>query len=252
MAKYRQAIVFTLCLLPLAIAAGIFVCLYQFEMLPADIMNEAIAQLGSRELLIVIASVQTAAYALVCGFFGCIMAEKLGLWMSFRIEIKSLAITLAISIVGGAVFSLDYWVFGGIIDGVKSAAAESLTAKSIIASVLYGGIIEEVMLRLCVMSLIALGLWKIFYKGHERENIPTRVFVIANIVAAMLFAALHLPATMLTFGSLSGIILFRCFLLNGGFGLIFGFIYRKYGILYAMIAHALFHIVCKLIWFIFI
>ena len=47
-------------------------------------------------------------------------------------------------------------------------------------------------------------------------------------------------------------LLFRCFLLNGGFGLIFGRLYRKYGIIYAMMAHALFHVVCKSVWMAFI
>jgi hypothetical protein len=121
----------------------------------------------------------------------------------------------------------------------------------VIASVLYGGVIEEVMLRLFFLSLLAFILWKVFFKGASREAIPTRVFVIANVLAALLFAAAHLPSTLMTFGELTPLILFRCFLLNGGFGLIFGWLYRKHGIVYAMLGHALFHIVCKGILFIF-
>ncbi|MBQ9079720.1 MAG: CPBP family intramembrane metalloprotease [Clostridia bacterium] len=120
------------------------------------------------------------------------------------------------------------------------------------ASVLYGGIIEEVMMRLFFMSLITLVIWKLFFKKYDKENIPTSVFVIANVVAALAFAAGHLPATLVTFGELTPLILFRCFLFNGGFGLVFGWLYRKYGIVYAMAGHALFHIISKLIWFIFI
>jgi membrane protease YdiL (CAAX protease family) len=77
------------------------------------------------------------------------------------------------------------------------------------------------------------------------------VFVIANVISALLFAASHLPATVLM-GGLTPWLVFRCFLLNGGFGLVFGWIYRKHGIAYAMLAHALFHIVSKIIWFVFI
>ena len=40
--------------------------------------------------------------------------------------------------------------------------------------------------------------------------------------------------------------------MNGGFGLVFGRLYRKQGIEYAMLAHAGVHIVSKLIWLIFI
>ena len=42
------------------------------------------------------------------------------------------------------------------------------------------------------------------------------------------------------------------FLLNGGIGLLLGWLYRKYGLRYAMIAHAGCHLVSKLIWILFI
>ncbi len=43
-----------------------------------------------------------------------------------------------------------------------------------------------------------------------------------------------------------------CFLLNGGFGLLFGRLYRRYGIQYAMLSHALLHIVSKTVWTLFL
>ena len=69
--------------------------------------------------------------------------------------------------------------------------------------------------------------------------------------AALLFAAGHLPATVGIFGTLTPPVLVRCFLLNGGFGLVFGRLYRRCGIQYAMLSHAVLHIVSKLIWTIF-
>ena len=252
MAKFKKPFLFALCLLPIAIVAGIFVGLYQLDTYSEEIIAEVVAKLGSTDVLIVVGTVQTVSYALICGFFGYILADKIGLWKSIKFEKRSLIATLVISVVGGIVFSLDHWVFGSMIDGIQSANAASLTVSGVIASVLYGGIIEEVMLRLFFMSLIAFIVWKLYFKKHDKENIPTSVFVIANIVAALLFAAGHLPATISIFGTLTPLILFRCFLLNGGFGLVFGWIYHKYGIAYAMIGHALFHIISKLIWFIFI
>ncbi|MFD0771969.1 type II CAAX prenyl endopeptidase Rce1 family protein [Bacillus sp. CGMCC 1.60114] len=71
---------------------------------------------------------------------------------------------------------------------------------------------------------------------------PVWVFVVANTVSALLFAAGHIPATIATFGSLNALILIRCFLLNGIFGMIFGWLYRKLGLQYAMIAHVLCHV----------
>ena len=149
-------------------------------------------------------------------------------------------------------FSLDHWIFGSFIDGIQSANKASLTVSGVIASILYGGIIEEVLMRLFFMSLIAFVIWKLFARKYSKENIPTAVFLLANVIAALAFAALHLPATVSIFGGLTPIIVFRCFLLNGSFAIIFGELYRRYGILYAMMSHAVFHIVSKLIWIVFI
>lgn len=252
MAKLKKPLLFALCLLPVAIVAGIFVGYYQLDTLSDAAIAEFVAQAGSTDVLIVVGAVQTAGYALFCSFFGLILADKLGLWKPIRFEKKNLSVTLAISVVGGIVFSLDHWVFGSMIDGIQAANAASLTVSGVIASVLYGGIIEEVLLRLFFMSLIAWIIWKVFYRKHSRENIPVGVFIAANIIAALVFATGHLPATIAIFGELTPLILFRCFLLNGGFGLIFGWLYRKYGIVYSMVSHAVFHIISKLIWILFI
>ncbi|GAU76277.1 hypothetical protein F3D3_0874 [Fusibacter sp. 3D3] len=71
-------------------------------------------------------------------------------------------------------------------------------------------------------------------------------------MAAVLFALGHLPATLILFGELSFLIVFRCMLLNGVFGLVFGWLYRKLGIQYAMSAHAMTHVCCDALLFIFI
>ena len=252
MAKFKKPLVFALCLLPIAIVAGIFVGFYQLDTYSAEILAQVIAELGSADLLIVISAAQTVGYALFCGFFGYILAEKIGLWRPIRFERTQLLLTLAVSLVGGVVFSLDHWTFGNLIDGIQEANAASLTVRGVAALVLYGGIIEEVMLRLFVMSLIVFVLWKVFFKKYEKEKIPTGLFVIANLAAALLFAAGHLPATIMIFGKLTPLLLFRCFLLNGGFGLLFGWLYRKYGIVYAMTGHLLFHVVSKAIWLLFV
>ena len=113
-------------------------------------------------------------------------------------------------------------------------------------AVFYGGVIEEVMMRLFFMSLLALLGWKLFFRS--RAYPPKRVLILANMIAALLFAAAHMPATQMQLGELTPLILLRCFLLNGAFGLLFGRIYRKYGIQYAMLSHVLFHVVSRTIW----
>ena len=250
MSTLKKSLLFSLAILPIAIVAIIFTCLYQFEMYPPEILEEAVAQVGSMVIVWIITVIQNVGLIMFCCFFGYILAEKLGLWKPIKFEKRSLTVTLILSVIAGIIFSLDTWTFGNLIDGIKESTAAGMTVYGIIASILYGGIIEEILLRLFVMSLIAFLISKIFYK--KREEIPAKVFVIANIVAALLFAAGHLPATFVTFGELSPMLLFRCFLFNGVFGMLFGWLYRKHGLHYAMISHATVHIVSKIIWFVFI
>lgn len=252
MSVFKKGLRFVLSLLPPSLVAGVFVIFYQLNTLPEAMVAEVMTEAGSMAFLAVVSAVQAAAHAFVCGLFGYVLAVKTGLWKNFEFNKKHALKTIVICVLGGIVFSLDHWGFGSFIDGIQEANIASLNAVGVIASVLYGGIVEEVMLRLFFMSLIAFVTGKIFCRKHSGEALPLWVFVVANIIAAIAFAAGHLPATAMLFGNLTPLILFRCFLLNGGFGLIFGWFFRKYGIAYAMAAHTLFHIVAKLIWFIFV
>ena len=252
MAKYKKPFLFALCLLPIALVGGWLTGIYQLDLYGEALLAEVIAQLGSRELLPVITAVQSAGYALFCGFFGCILAEKLGLWRPVRLQKRPLLVTLGLSALGGALFSLDYWTFGSVIEEIQASAAVGMTPAAVGAALLYGGVMEEVMLRLFFLSLLAFVIWKLFFHRFGREEMPQTVFVLANILAAVLFAAGHLPATVMTFGTLTPLLLIRCFLFNGGAALLFGWLYRKYGFVYAVISHMMFHVVSKLICFIFV
>lgn len=178
-----------------------------------------------------------------------VLSNQLGLWSAFCFEKDQLAKPVLISALCGVLFSLDYWTFGAVIPGVREAALSGMTANGVLASVLYGGIIEEILMRLFFLSLAAWVLRKLF--ARKQETVPAWILVTANVAAALLFAAGHLPATAGIFGALTPMLVLRCFLLNGGFGIVFGFLYRKYGIHYAMLGHALCHMVSKLIWLVF-
>ena len=242
----KKALKFTLLLLPVALVAGYFVTVYQVEMLGDAILAPALEQLGSVWVLIAISMVQTVGYAAVCGFFGCLLANSLGLWKPIRFEKEQFLKALLYSVIGGIIFSLDKWTFGVWIPEVGASYEAPITVNNWLGSVLYGGVVEELMLRLFFMSLLAWAMWKILFR--REETVPVKILVIANVAAALLFAAGHLPATFVLFGELTPMILLRCFLLNGSFGLLFGYLYRKFGIQYAMVSHAMFHIASKLIW----
>lgn len=250
MKQLKKPILFTLIILPVAVVATVLACLYQFDLYPAEIMEEAIAEVGSRELVILISVVQSLWMIMLSSFFGYLLAEKTGLMKPWKIQKRPLLVTLAVSIAMGVLFSLDYWTFGALIPEIQTANEATMTLYAVLASILYGGVVEEILLRLLFLTLVAWILWKLFFRRSEK--IPDGVIWAANLFAALAFAAGHLPTTVMTFGELTPLIVFRCFLFNGGFGFAFGWIYCKYGLSYSMISHAVTHIVCKLIWFIFL
>ena len=247
---FRKPLLFTLGLMPIALVAAYFTALYQLEILSGDTLSQLMEQLGGESGFIAVYMVQIAVYALVMGFFGHILATKLGLMRSARLGWSSLKRTLPLAAVAGVLLSLDWWTFGAWIPGLREATDLTLSVPVIIASVFYGGVVEEVMLRLFMMSLLAWLGWKLFCRRAEKA--PTGVIIAANVISALLFAAGHLPATAELFGSVTPLLLLRCFLFNGGLGLFFGWLYRRHGIQYAMIGHAMTHIVSKLIWFVFL
>lgn len=250
MSRTKRALLFTLALLPVALVAGFFAARYTLKIVDPALLNQAVEQLGGETVLRAITVVQTVLYALVCGFLGYLLSDRIGLVRPFRFAKKPLLITLAVSLIGGVILSADAWTFGRWIPevGASYAATGMFDADTWIASILYGGVIEEVMMRLFLMSLVAFLVWKIFFR--KKESVSTGVLIVANVAAALLFAAGHIPLTLQTFGELKPLLLLRCFLLNGTFGLLFGRLYRKYGIQYAMLSHLLLHIVSRTIWLI--
>mgnify|MGYP003298116272 CR=1 FL=1 len=230
------------------LVGGYFTALYSIETLSNEMLEDAISQVGSVDTLIIVTTLQSLGYALILGIIGKVLAKKIGLWRDVEFNKKGNIELILVTLVGGTAFILfDVFIFGSFSEVIKNSYAIKPTLEYIIASVTYGAVIEEVMLRLFFMTLIAL----IIQKLAKKESMNNSILIIANIIAAMLFAAGHLPATVSTIGT-TPMILIRCFVMNGGFGLLFGRLYRKYGIHYAMLAHGGLHIVSKLIWILFI
>ncbi len=230
---------------------GYTVGLYQLESFPEEIRQEVYAQGLNDTLLGLVTAVQSAGYGLVLGAAGIWLGKKVGLWKDERrITKKPLLASIIVGVIGGLALILpDMLYFNHYSEALAASYAAKPTIPFLLATVTYGAVIEEVMLRLFMMSLVAFVLHLLFER--KRETVSTAVLVAANVVSALLFAAGHLPANDVMFG-LTPMIVLRCMLLNGVFGLAFGWLYRKYGLRYAMIAHGGCHVVSKLIWILFI
>ncbi len=101
-----------------------------------------------------------------------------------------------------------------------------------ILAAFYGGIAEEVLLRLFVMTfLIWIGM-KLFRKAQ-----PTNTIIITSIiVAAVLFGLGHLPLTA-TLTTITPFVVVRAVVLNGVGGIVFGWLFWKKGLESAILAH---------------
>ena len=95
----------------------------------------------------------------------------------------------------------------------------------------YGGIAEELQLRLFLMTLL---VWLLTLAGKHRPK--PALFWLAIVIAAIAFGAGHLPAAQQVWG-LSGIVVVRTIALNAVGGLVFGWLYWKRGIEMAMLGH---------------
>ena len=231
------------------IIGGFCIGLYSYDSLSLELLKQLQEQNVSKEMVALSSSIQYGIlFGVILASFGIVLSKKINLWKEFKLDKKAILATTIITIIGALIlFPGDKLIFGSMNNWVAEQYTVKPTIYKMIGGLLVGGIIEEVMMRLFFMSLVAFIISKIL----KKKEIPTLVFVIANIIASLLFAASHLPSTA-TMTTLTTLLLIRCFAFNGGLGLCFGYLYRKYGIGYAMISHGLAHLISDLLMIIFI
>lgn len=145
----------------------------------------------------------------------------------------------------------------GIAGGGVLLVAQSMSPAELLAigqtftlplatKVLYGGIVEEVLLRWGLMTTLIWLPWRL---AQKRAGPPRLSYVIgAIILAAVLFGAAHLPAAAtLVAGKLTAPIVVFVVIGNSVPGVMFGYLYWRYGIEAAMMAHATAHVVFWLV-----
>lgn len=139
-----------------------------------------------------------------------------------------LGVAAALLIIGASLV-LDPMLPARLHPAAAPAAATS-AIEGFLAS-FYGGIAEELELRLFLMTLL---VWMLTLAGRHRPK--PALFWLAIVIAAIAFGAGHLPAAEKVWG-LSGIVVFRTIALNAVGGLVFGWLYWKRGIEMAMLGH---------------
>ena len=212
---------------------GYCIGLYSYDSLSEELLKQIQEQNVTKEMIVLSTAIQYGIpFGIVLASIGIVLSKKINLWNDFKLDKKAIITTAIITIISALVlFPGDKIIFGSLNTWVNEQYIVKPTIYKMIGGLLAGGIIEEVMMRLFFMSLV--------------------VFIVSNILAALLFAAGHLPSTS-AMTALTPVIIFRCFLFNGGLGLTFGYLYRKYNIRYAMIAHGFAHLIADILMLIFI
>ena len=232
-----------------AILATLAVLPYVFEM-----QSDLIALVPiSLPALIAIQIVQSGILFAILIFIGLILMKRIGLSTPIldsatngEAYADKLSAILPISIALGVIASLfivglDAYVFqpallrelGDKANALNLQTSQPAAWKGFLAS-FYGGITEELLLRLFVMSLLA---WLGSFINKTADGKPTNIiFWIANILAAILFGIGHLPAVSVLL-PLTTLVVIRTVVLNAVGGILFGWLYQSRGLESAMIAH---------------
>lgn len=180
---------------------------------------------------------QSALLLAVAVFVGLRAADAVGLRTPLtnaivaragvREALSALGPASAVAIGVGAallIVGLELVVFRPLTPEFQEAAAAVSPSRieGFLAS-FYGGIGEEILTRLFLVSVIA---W----------ILRARATWLAVVIAAVLFAAGHLPAVA-SISPLTAILVTRTILLNSLAGIAFGWLYWRRGLEAAMIAH---------------
>jgi membrane protease YdiL (CAAX protease family) len=197
--------------------------------------------------------------ALVVGL-GLFFAHRCGLgapllerWLTGATMPPGLANTFALAAGAGIAVSLlivglDVWFFARHLPRLAASTTINPPAWQGFLASFYGGITEELLLRLGVMSFFVWLLAKVWRDGNGFPK--ASAFLVANVLAALLFGLGHLPATAALL-PLTKLVVVRALVLNGLPGLVFGWLYWKRGLESAMVAHfaadVILHVVTPLI-----
>jgi membrane protease YdiL (CAAX protease family) len=188
--------------------------------------------------------IQTLIIFSIAIFIGLILAKRVGFklpilegWLEgkeIRTYFKSiLGISIGLGVLAGIIIILVSFIFTPVSSIFQNAEISVPLWKGFLAS-FYGGIAEEILLRLFLMTLI---VWIIFKIKKTANGKPTVTGIwLAIIISAVIFGLGHLPITG-TITSITPLIVVRAILLNGIGGIIFGWLYWKKGLESAMIGH---------------
>jgi hypothetical protein len=173
-------------------------------------------------------------------------APKLGAWMDGRISVwDSPSSILLIVLLGLAVNALvlfvDTSIFSPMIQNSLLNSPQTSAPvinppfwQGLLAS-FYGGVTEEILLRLFLMTLLAWVGKKLFQRNNRLPG--SGVMWMSNILTSLAFGLVNLPTAISIGLPMTTLVIARILILDGLPGIVYGWLYWKQGLGDAMLAH---------------
>jgi membrane protease YdiL (CAAX protease family) len=193
--------------------------------------------------VIILASIaQTAVLIAIAIYFGLKLSKRLQLPVLTLLDPNASAkerlsgfflLTIPLGIATAILITIGDKLFGQYLPQLSVVNSQIPAWKTLLAA-LYGGIVEELLMRLFCLSLLAWILAKI-----SRSMEPTKnnfLMWTAIALSSILFGLGHLPVTA-ALTVITPLVIIRAIVLNGIGGLVFGWLYWKKGLEYAVAAH---------------
>lgn len=207
------------------------------------LQHEILAKVGQPIAIIALASIaQTAVLLAIAIYFGLKLSKSLNLPVLALFDPKTstkeklssfFKLTVSAGIITAVLITLGDKIFGIYLPQLAVVNGQVAIWKTLLAS-LYGGIVEEILMRLFIMSLFVWIIAKIFKSAEPAKN---RILMwAAIIISSVLFGLGHLPITS-ALTAITPLVIIRAVILNGIGGFMFGWLYWKKGLEYAMMAH---------------
>jgi len=195
-------------------------------------------------IILLFTVVQSLIMFAVAIFLGLFLSKRIGMGLPIlqgvldgknqSKELRSILLpSISLGIIAGTLVVLINIPFNKFIPESINLETPVTIWKALLVS-FYGGIAEEILLRLFLLSLF---VWIIFKIKKDKDGNPTVFGIWFSIILAAIFFGLgHLPVTAQT-TKLTGIIIIQSIVLNGILGITFGWLYWKKGLESAIIAH---------------
>lgn len=231
-----------LVLVGLGLFGGLAIIPYAFS-LNRDKLSQAKQPLP---VLMLLSFLQTALLSALAAGVGLLTAQPIGLGAPLIQAalagkpvldsiLRLLPLTVGLGILSVALLILlERYVFAPHVPEALRSSDVKISAWKRFLACFYGGLNEEILMRLFLVSGLA---WILGRFWQNASSLPAEgAYWTAILLAALLFGLGHLPATK-ALTPLTGMIVMRAVVLNGIVGIATGWLYWQYGLEAAMLSH---------------